>query len=577
LVKTVDGGRALDYLPNLARLCQRGGLKPMARHQNHAQSQRRILRQSGALATILVAVAATPATGQEPLLWGGLKPGPYAVGYRSLYQKDHTRLYDRELVTDPAKLPVHTPRPILLCIWYPAKSTDAKPMEYRQYLDVSSDDALIAPFVKRLSRHAMNGVSEGTVGTDAANRTPAETAAFERLLAARTFAVKDAPPAQGRFPVVLNHAGLGGVADDNSVLFELLASHGYVVMASAYQNYYAEGVRIGSDLHTSFRDLEFLSRYARDLKFADADRLGAMGHSWGAIAVLLWAALPDSPLSAFVTLDSGFEYVAIEVTGLEPLIFHMRTNKGNIRAAALRFAGRPGLKANFDFLEPHLKYAPDYQALVASLTHNDYLTHGAIGPALMPEKWPDPKGVRRTSYDRICRHILQFFDATLKQQGAARESLEQSLRGEGLDDEFRLKFKPAAPVPPMNGQLANYLKQHGLEKTLELIRSFPGLEPRRVAGAASILVEDGDATAALPALRWAANEYPRSATLQVLLAQGLAITGDRPGSLSAYRKAADLLPNDEEMSKNERSREGYKYLIDKGLKELRPSEPPPKE
>jgi hypothetical protein len=421
---------------------------------------RRTLRAAALLvvAVILIAKAPTLATAQEPLLWGNLKPGPYAVGYRHLYRLDHTRQYDPEFVTDPTKLPAHKPRPIYICVWYPAQKTDARPMEYRQYLDVSADDASIAPFAKRLSCHVVTEVSEGTVGTQPANRTPAETAAFERLLATKTFAVKDASPAEGRFPVVLNHAGLNGVADDNSVLFELLASHGYVVLASAYQNFYAEGVGISSDLHTSFRDMEFLSRYARELPFADADRLGAMGHSWGAIAVLHWAALPDSPLQAFVTLDSGFEYGAIEDSGLEPLIFHMRTNKGNIRAAALRFSGRPTLKTNFSFLEPHLKYAPDYQAEVAGLTHNDYLTHGAIGPALLPGKWPDPEGVRRTNYDRICRHIVLFFDATLKKQAASRESLEKSVRGEGLDAEFRLTFKLAAPVAPTNGQLASYLK-----------------------------------------------------------------------------------------------------------------------
>jgi Tetratricopeptide repeat len=548
----------------------------MVRQFGSTCPSQRTFRATGALVGVVVALSSGPASAQEPLLWGSLKPGPHAVGYRSLFQLDHTRRYDPELATDPTKPPAHRPRPILLCVWYPAQKTGAKPMEYRQYLDVSSDEALIAPFVKRLSRHVVAAVSEGTVGKEPVNRTPAETAAFERLLATRTFAVTDAPPAEGRFPVVLNHAGLAGVADDNSVLFELLASHGYVVLSSAYPNYYAEGVRITSDLHTSFRDLEFPSRYARELKFADADRLGAMGHSWGAIAVLHWAALPDSALRAFVTLDSGFEYVAVEDTGFEPLMFHMRTNKGNIRAAALRFAST-ARKPNFDFLAPHLKYAPDYQIAVASLTHNDYLTHGAIGPALLPEKWPDPKGARRTSYDRLCRHVLLFFDATLKQQVAARESLEKSVRGEGLDDEFRLKYKPAAPVPPTNGQLASYLKQHGLEKTLELIRSFPNVYPGRVAAAASILVEDGDATAALPALRWAVKEYPKSTTLQVSLGQALVVAGDRAGALAAYRKAAELLPNDDEMAKNEQLRENYKYLIDKGLKDLGSSEPPPKE
>src|SRR5262249_60119536 len=106
--------------------------------------------------------------------------------------------------------------PIMIGGWYPPQKTSPKPMEYRQYLDVPAGDAVIAPFVKRLARHVVAGVSEGTVGTEPANRTPAETAAFERLLATKTFAVKDAPPAEGRFPVVLNHAGLNGVADDNS-------------------------------------------------------------------------------------------------------------------------------------------------------------------------------------------------------------------------------------------------------------------------------------------------------------------------------------------------------------------------
>src|SRR5262245_55416169 len=194
----------------------------------------RTVRTLRVAAAVFFALAA-PAAGEEPLLWGGLKPGPFAVGYRNLYRLDYTRQYDREFVTDSTKPPVHKPRPIYICVWYPAKKSDAKPMEYREYLDVSSNDAIIAPFVKPLARHVVNGVSDGTVGSEPANRTAGETAAFERLLATRTFAVKDATPAEGRFPVVLNHAGLGGVADDNSVLFELLASHGYVVLSSAYQ------------------------------------------------------------------------------------------------------------------------------------------------------------------------------------------------------------------------------------------------------------------------------------------------------------------------------------------------------
>jgi hypothetical protein len=490
-----------------------------------------------------------------------------------LYRLDHTRQYDPEFVTDPTKLPAHKPRPIYIAMWYPARKTDAKPIEYRQYLDASSDDPLIAPFAKRLLRHWVAVVSEETVGKEPAYRTPAETAAFERLMVTKTIAVKDAPPAEGRFPVVIHHPGLNGVADDSSVLFELLASHGYVVLSSSYPNWYAEGVGISSDLHTSFRDMEFMARYACDLPFADADRLGAMGHSWGAIAVLHWAALPDSPLRAFVTLDSGFEHVSIEDCGAEMLTFHMKTNKGNIRAAALRFASTER-KPNFDLLEPHLTHAPHYGAAVSGLTHNDYLMHGAIRSALMPEKWPDPKGTRRTSYDRLCRHILLFFDATLKHQAAARDALQWSVRGEGLDDGFRLTYKPAVPAPPTQAQLASYLKEHGLEKTVAFIQSIPNLRTDLVGSAAFVLLKDHDAKAALPALRYVTKEYPKDVSYQVWLGQALGLTGDRAGALAAYRKAAELLSGD---GSNKGWRNLNKYWIDKGLKELEASEPPAKD
>ncbi len=131
-----------------------------------APHHRSRLQAVAPLAIVLLAVASTPAAAQDPLLWGSLKPGPHAVGYRSLFQLDHTREYDPDYLPDSAVPAAHKARPILICIWYPAQKTSAKPMEYRQYLEVSSDDPRIAPFVKRLSRHLVAGVSDGTVGME---------------------------------------------------------------------------------------------------------------------------------------------------------------------------------------------------------------------------------------------------------------------------------------------------------------------------------------------------------------------------------------------------------------------------
>jgi hypothetical protein len=53
-------------------------------------------RAVGAIAAVLVALASTPASSQEPLLRCGLKPNPDAVGFRTPYRLDPTRQYDPE-------------------------------------------------------------------------------------------------------------------------------------------------------------------------------------------------------------------------------------------------------------------------------------------------------------------------------------------------------------------------------------------------------------------------------------------------------------------------------------------------
>jgi len=322
----------------------------------------------------------------------------------------------------------------------------------------------------------------------------------------------------------------------------------------------------GGDLACTFRDMEFLSRYARGLAFADADRLGAMGHSYGAWAIFAWAAEPDSQLRAFITLDSGLEYDSVETSGVASLQFHMKENKENIRAPSLRFASKER-EANFDHLEPYLKYTPHYEATVTALKHNDYLTHGAIGPALMPEKWPDPKKARRLSYDRVCEHVLYFLDATLNRQTGARASLERSVRGEGLDEGFKLQFKPAVRIPPTARQLSQYVRRYDAEKAVELMRSF-GETADSTSTAAQVLLQDGDAKTAISLLTLIAKEHPKLVRIQAMLGEARALTGDREGALAAFRRAQELMMGDPTAGPD------WKDVIEQGLKELGQSEIP---
>src|SRR5205823_5961260 len=123
----------------------------------------------------------------------------------------------------------------------------------------------------------------------------------------------------GRFPVIVYHAGLEGSYEDNSVLCELLASHGYVVLSSAYHNADSTDTAIGWDLSTTFADNGVVMRFAATLPFADLSRLAAVGHSFGAQASLAWHAEPNSPLDAVAALDTTVEYGTLDWPGFAPL------------------------------------------------------------------------------------------------------------------------------------------------------------------------------------------------------------------------------------------------------------------
>ena len=183
------------------------------------------------------------------------------------------------------------------------------------------------------------------------------------------------------------------------------------------------------------------------------------------------------------------------------------------------------------------------------------------------------------SYDRMCRHVLLFFDATLKQQAAARECLQKSVRGEGLDDGFRLKFKPAAPVPTDESTTRGLpQEERGREnRGVDRVDCQRAEEPvgrpagDRLAAAADASSRTATRLRRCLRSRCAIKEYPKMAVYQVWLGQALALTGDR----AVRWRRTGRPPNCSRATRwRGTNREAYKYLIDKGLKDLGSSEPP---
>ena len=185
---------------------------------------------------------------QDPLLQGNLNPGPHLVGFQSFISLDESRRYDGKA------------RPILFDIWYPASDAETATLHYERYLQVP--DVKIHPwFRKRLQDFIRSVVIDDLFHKRERSLNNDERSAFKRLLSTPTGAHLNAPPVPGPFPVVLYHSGAGGSFEDNSVLFEYLASHGYVVVSSAFESPFPKFVANNmGGIERSGPDLDFMAQ-----------------------------------------------------------------------------------------------------------------------------------------------------------------------------------------------------------------------------------------------------------------------------------------------------------------------------
>jgi len=517
------------------------------------------------LGLLFVALLGPVAAAQDRRLWGGLEPGTHAVGFASSWQLDYARRYAPRF--DAAGAAVgpapESPRPILVYIWYPARRTDAAPMRYRAYLEIGSDDPRIAPFARRLAAFTRRTMAEEVLEERPAKIDAAAAAGIKRWLDSPTYAVKDAPVAPGKVPLIVAHPGLGGTIEDNAVLYEYLASHGYAVVVAAYQAENSAYLNIDWDLDRSIKEMDFLVRYVKARPGFDIGPIGAIGHSYGAQAVLAWRAELNSAVESVVSLDSTVEYVASDEPGFAPLKARLAT-ADRLAGPILIFASK-GDSTSFTHWD-HWKYTRLYMVTVTGLEHNDYITQGVARFAFVPgQKTPPEKGAAvRVGYDSVCRLVRTFFDAHLKCDHEAVAFLNEGARGKGIEPgRCALAVREAAPLPPSGGQLLDLVHRRGIDEATRVARRFGPEIPEESLGDAGFGLTGEDKPAeALALMRLRCELHPSSWAAHKLLADRLLEDGDRAGALAAYREAQRLIASGSKPAPSERTRK----LIENGLK-----------
>jgi len=372
---------------------------------------------AAATALALVVVAASVGHAFEtPKSWGGLEPGPHAVGFRVLHTYDHGRGAPKD-TTDVQQR--DRSRPMQVSMWYPAQvDAGTTRMPYGIYLGLSlgRHDFSVG---KDARREVALGIAERRIAKYKAAVEPREWVELE------TAAVRDAAQAPGSFPVVLYAPGFSQPAFDNSLVCELLASHGYVVLAAPSVG--ATSARMTEDLsgiEAQVRDLEFLVAVAHDFPACDTRRIGAFGWSWGDIAVVLQQ-MRNRYIDAIISYDGSLEWNV----GLARQALHFDPQRLNV---PYLYACQGGLKGKsfefFDALNP----------ADAAILHFHRLTHGEFGSyrALLHNGFPDQFDYDTRSYEALCLYTLRFFAAHLSDDAGSRSFLARSPAQNGFEAEL---------------------------------------------------------------------------------------------------------------------------------------------
>lgn len=445
--------------------------------------------------------------------------GPFTPGFRLLEMLDYSRFYpdNREDGMNARLIGVH--------IWYPAKKTLQTPMKLRDYLQTNSLPVQLTKGKK--------------------------SSELRKLLESPTKAVQDAPAEDARFPVLLIGQGLYYESPlSHVVLCEFLASHGYIVATCPLQGTHYRLVNLSVvDLETEIRDLEFVIGTVRDYSHVKSGSLGVIGYDLGGMAGLLLS-MRNPGVKAFLSLDAGIlfghssglpnshhDYLEKQFT-----IPWMHMTQSRFLET---FRDERGISNLFD----RKSYGDSYLVHVPTDNHGEFTSYAMFGLRdALPGYWGPWKAEAPQRYNMICRNVLAFFDAYLKNDLMVLEKLKTNQMQE--ENPLKIEYKQGQKAPPSESVLVHSIIQQGINE------ARPVIEDARNAYPESILISEpvlnwlgyhflywwGREDEALEVFRLNSWLYPDSANAYDSLGEAFFILGDTESAMGCYKKSLELDP-----------------------------------
>nr|WP_321232768.1 hypothetical protein [uncultured Psychroserpens sp.] len=408
---------------------------------------------------------------KEHFLFSSLEKGIFDVGYKSIWKIDTSRQY--EFIQDSLVVVPNQNRPILFNIWYPIISAEGKSMQYKEYFNILSENNEFKTFSKTLQDFNLNIISNELLDQEYEELDSLGIQALNFLFEKQTLAHKNASfPTENKFPLVIYHGGAQSSFEDNSVLCEFLASHGYVVIGSAYQE--ASGRTLSVDAgEGSFKDIDFLVKEANKLDFINTSDLTLIGHSLGAQTLLKYQSKGLSKAKAIVPIDATFEYHSIYNDLYWSNVINLvksNTNQFNNRLLAI------SEYSSFYQLYETLDTADKYYLSVGHLTHNEFIAQGIIKKWINNEFDLPINDINKSyasvskRYASVCKTILDFISENDIDEIRAADSsymiFEKHLKGE------KEQWKFNQSIPPTPREHFSLYQEKGTDEALNILKQY---------------------------------------------------------------------------------------------------------
>ena len=429
------------------------------------------MRAIPTLVCVLPLIVLSASTNAAAPVQDAVEQGPYRVGFSCESRTDHSRSFTNHNNES-------TSRPVQLWVWYPAINADSNPdkqMSIARYLEFAvykADPERTIPdaFEKKVD-HFERVLRRIT--------TPEK---INGHLHRPTRAHHDAPPAQGRFPLVVYACGAPGGPYDNIPLIECLASHGFVVASVPY---------LGLHPHDQTEDLPLLEATVADMGFAlgaalqkpftDRNSIAAAGFSWGGWAATVLATR-DQRIDALVLLDPypgmAHDWASAPIQAAAP-----RQSLALLDTPILEFAhARKALSSPLIPLDERVEHtvfahAPYASCSLIQLLDMDHFGFSAFNLDLQ-ESSASEVAARHDAHALLVPIALEFLKAQFaKQADQLPNAIDNRITERSMSERTAFRHRPATPLPPTGEAFAQFVRDEGPDAAREVFREARRINP----------------------------------------------------------------------------------------------------